>query len=86
MPAIDVILREPAWPNLDRAKIIHLGNDAPPIGLAGLVGGMQSGRPSVVLRIDLPDGRVVLAETSLRLLVTAVDALRVHLEGDSGQR
>jgi hypothetical protein len=59
-------------------RIIHLGNDAPPIGISGLPGGMTSGKPSVMLRIDLPDGRVVMAETTLRLLLTAADAFRTH--------
>jgi hypothetical protein len=35
---------------------------------------MASGKPSVMLRIDLPDGRVVLAETSLRLFAAAAHA------------
>lgn len=60
------------------ADIIHLGEGAPPIGLTALAGGMTSGRASVMLRIDLPDGRVVLAETSLRLLQTVVAQLTAH--------
>ncbi len=61
------------WPDLkDKMdKVIHLANDAPPLQIALLDKGMTSGRPSVTLRIDLPDGRVVLAETSLRLFASA---------------
>ena len=63
------------WPDLkDKVgtdAVIHLGNDAPPLQVALLDKGMGSGRPSVTLRLDLPDGRVVLAETSLRLFATA---------------
>lgn len=46
------------WPDLkDKMdKVIHLGNDAPPLQVALLDKGMASGRPSVTLRIDLPDG------------------------------
>ena len=51
-------------------KMIHLGNEAPPIVAYVLDGGMSSGKPSVMLRIDLPDGRTVLAETSARLFCT----------------
>jgi hypothetical protein len=70
--AIDLNLGpEPHWPDLDLTKVIHLGNDAPPIKIASLPGGMGSGRASICLRIDLPDGRTVLAETSLRLLCMA---------------
>ena len=78
MPVISLQLSgDGAYPDLAgrQADIIHLGNDAPPIGLSALAGGMTSGRTSVILRIDLPDGRVVLAETSLRLLQQAVAAL-----------
>ena len=42
---------------------------------AALDGGMASGKPSVCFRIDLPDGRTVLAETSARLFVMAAAAI-----------
>lgn len=45
------------------------------ITISGLPDGMTSGAPSVALFIELPDGRVVFAETSLKLLLTAADAL-----------
>jgi hypothetical protein len=65
-----------AWPDLDarRADIIHLGNGTN-IDLATLEAGMTSGRMSCAFRIDLPDGRIVIAETSWRLLATAVKAI-----------
>jgi hypothetical protein len=64
------------WPDLkDKMdKVVHLANGAPPLQVALLNKGMASGRPSVMLRIDLPDGRVVLAETSLLLFATAARA------------
>lgn len=68
-----------AYPDLAgrAADIIHLAdNDA--LGVTALVGGMTSGRASVMFRLDLPDGRVVLAETSLRLFLLAADALRAR--------
>lgn len=55
-------------------EVIHLGQGTV-IGLAVLSGGMQSGKPSIMLRIDLPDGRTVMAETSWRLLRSACDAI-----------
>ena len=64
-----------AWPDLKGKEFIHLGNDAPPIQVAILDTGMSSGRPSIGIRIDLPDGQVVLAETSARLFVTAGRAI-----------
>jgi len=75
MPSLNLVLREPAWPELAEpgAKVHHTQQ---PIGVAALAGGMQSGKPSVALRIDLDDGSSVIAETSLALFLTAADALK----------
>lgn len=35
-----------------------------------------------MLRLELPDGRVVLAEMTLRLFLLAADALRVRYGGE----
>lgn len=43
--------------------------------MSALEEGMSSGRPSVVFKIDLPDGRVVFVETSLRSLNYAHDLI-----------
>jgi hypothetical protein len=51
--------------------MFHLGTSAPTIQLAVLEGGTAKGLPSVVMKIDLPDGQVVLAETTARLFCTA---------------
>ena len=60
-----------AWPDLKEKPFIHMGNGSPPIQIAMLDAGMKSMRPSVAIRLDLPDGQTVLAETSARLFVTA---------------
>lgn len=65
----------PAWPELKREDCIHLGNDAPPIAVAVIDGGTDSGRPSIALRIDLPDARTIVAETTARLFCTAARAV-----------
>lgn len=67
---------EGSWPDLidRRDQIIHLG-DGTSIDLAFLEGGMTSGRHSVAIRIDLPDGRPVIAETSWRILALSVQAI-----------
>ena len=78
MPVMKVILDEPTWPDLDakRDQLTWLsGNDDPPIQIGALEGGMVGGRPSVAIRIDLPDGGIVVAETSLRLFQMANAAL-----------
>ena len=65
-----------------QGHIIHLGNGTP-IEMGGLRGGMTSGKPSVAFCFTLPDGSVVLAETSLALLQAATVALTAALEGPS---
>lgn len=61
----------------DRSQLIHLGNDAH-IEIGCLANGMASGAPAAALCFKLPDGRVVLAETSLKLLLTAADTLKAR--------
>lgn len=76
MPIIRVLLEgDGAFKDLQgREKdVIHLTGD---FTVAALAKGMISGKPSVMIRIDLPDGRVVLQETSYALWMTASAALR----------
>lgn len=78
MPVMKVILEEPTWPDLfgRTAQVTWLNGDGdPPIQIGALEAGMVSGAPSVAIRIDLPDGRIVVAETSLRLFQMANAAL-----------
>lgn len=77
MPSMNIVLQEPAWPELKEpgAKVVHTNA---PIGVTALTGGMQSGKPSVAFRIDLPDGTVVIAETSLAFFLTAADTLKAR--------
>ena len=61
IPMIIKLDGEGAWPDLlDNPAVVHLAN-GPPIQLAVLRSGMASGRPSVAIRIDLPDGQHVVA-------------------------
>lgn len=76
MPALHIIADgDNAWPDLrDRMDtVIHI---TAPFAITALASGMTSGKTSVALRIDLPDGRTVIAETSLALLGAAVDTFR----------
>lgn len=76
MPELHIFLTgDNAWPDLkDRMEdVVHL-KDGDYLGIAVLDRGMRSGRASVMLRFDLPDGKVVMAETSLRLLTMAAQA------------
>jgi hypothetical protein len=74
MTTIDLNLDgDNAWPDLAlRDDLIHITGS---IGMTALDGGMSSGRASVAMRIDLPDGRPVVVETSLRVLVAACRAM-----------
>jgi hypothetical protein len=63
------------WPDLADKTVHHVTS---PIGIGALRGGMQSGAPSVAMRLELDDGSVVLAETSLVLFLSAADALRAR--------
>jgi hypothetical protein len=60
------------WPDIQDNKIIR----AVGLQVAALQGGMKGGAPSVAFRIDLEDGQTVIAETSLKLLLTASDLFR----------
>jgi hypothetical protein len=73
MPSIRLELTEPAWPELRDKAVIHVKD---PLRITGLVAGMASGAPSVAIRLDLPDGQIIVAETSLQLFLAAADALK----------
>jgi hypothetical protein len=81
MPNISVILQgEGAWQtDLDTAMSVgqfrHLGAGASDIQMAGVQEGPVSGEPGVLIRLDLEDPLLVLAEVPLRALLDAVDAL-----------
>lgn len=50
-------------------------DDLPIVTALGvLTAGTDSGRPVVIVRIDLPDGKIVLGQTSLRLFQGASTA------------
>lgn len=78
MPSLNIVLNgDDAWPDLKekdlKGDLLWLKED---FAVTCLSGGMTSGRPSVAIRIDLPDGRTVVQETSLRLFLMAADAFR----------
>ena len=87
MPIIHVnVGGDNAWSDLreriessDPTLIQAMGNDTVWY-LTILEGGMTSGKYSVGLRLDLADGRVVVAETSWEALTTALSAMRGKIE------
>lgn len=82
MPALDLVLNgDNAWPDLyakhATGKVINITDV---IGIAVLPGGMQSGKESIAIRIDLPDGRVVIAETSWAAFAAATQAIAARYD------
>jgi hypothetical protein len=73
-PVIDLKLDgDAAWPDLADREILDCGTS---LHVAGLEAGMASGKPSVAIRVDLPDQPVtVIVQTSLAALEAAVRAL-----------
>jgi uncharacterized protein (UPF0371 family) len=57
--------------DLAKKRFIHLGDASPPIEVVVVDGGIASGKPSVALRLELPDGRAIIAETSAALFCAA---------------
>lgn len=64
---------------------VFIGDEAPSLHLALLKGGMTSGRHSIGIRIDLPDGTVLVTETSARALLAAADAIRTRIAMEGGE-
>jgi hypothetical protein len=62
------------WPDLREKKMHEVRLDA----VAAMARGTQSGKPTVMCRVNLPDGSVVVAETTLALFLAAADAFRIR--------
>lgn len=72
MAVLDVHVNgDGVWPDMKGRPIKKLEL----VGIAALPGGMQSGNPSVMLRLEA-DGQVYVAEVSLRLFQQANAAFR----------
>ncbi len=79
MSSLDIHIEgDGVWGDLlerNKEDIIHITEH---MAVAALSSGMTSGRPSVAIRFDLPDGKVVIAETSMRLFLGAADMFRAR--------
>jgi hypothetical protein len=72
MPVMKILMNaEGSLADVPPEKVIHTTE---PFTVACLPGGMSSGKESVSFLIPLPDGRVVMAETSLQLFQAAARA------------
>jgi hypothetical protein len=77
--------KEP-WPDLENV-IDLMGSNAPAWQIAVLENGTNEGRPTIALRLDLPDGSgSLVTETTARLFCTAARAIMARypdlFEGD----
>jgi len=63
-----------AWPDLATRDVVH----AHWTRLSALPGGMASGGLSIGIVVELPDGRLVFAETSWALLYVAARAIEAR--------
>lgn len=77
MPVIQLILDgDGAWPDLENNPNVEWVKE--PIKIAVLPGGMTSGRPALAIRLDLKDGKTIVAQTSLALFATAARGIRAR--------
>jgi len=79
VPAISIKLDGPEsfTPIPEGAKVHHV---TVPFEVALLLGGMQSGAPSVMFRIPLPDGSIAIVETSFALFDMTAKAMQGRLD------
>jgi hypothetical protein len=71
-----------AWPDLAGRMVHHIKGS---MAVAALKGGMESGAPSVAIRVDINENESVVAETSLALFLSAADVLKAKY-GDPRRR
>ena len=71
------------WEDLQsRSEQLTWLNSGADLAIARLPRGMASGRSSVAIRVDLPDGRVVVAETSMALFLACAGAFKAAEEAE----
>lgn len=66
-------------------KIIHLADNAPPIRVARLVGGMSSGKSSLMVGIEIGPTEFLMLEISMELFLTMAAAFQAA-ENRDGKR
>lgn len=79
MPHLRIILTgDEAFEDLKdhMENVTHLQN--PSMAMARLTKGMISGKSAVAIRINLPDGKVLIAETSMDLFLAAANVFEAR--------
>jgi hypothetical protein len=81
MPVLNIKLDgEGCWPDLSGKGPDQVIDVASPIDIALAPRGMMSGKASIAIRLDLPDGRTVIAQTSFELFEACARAFRSRLQ------
>lgn len=73
-----IVNGENCWDDLKGQDFVFLGEGAKPIQVAVIPDGL---RHRLHMRFDLPDGKTVIAETSLRLFIGAASTLQREVGG-----
>lgn len=76
MPQLNILLEpDAALKGVDPDTVVFINT---PVTVANMTGGMQSGKPSIMIIADLPDGKKAVIETSAELFMTAAEAFRTY--------
>ena len=84
MVALDLIMDgtvTASGPAFDPSKAVHINKM---VSIMGMPRGTKEGNPSVILRVPTPDGKEVWVETTLKLLCTAAETLKVYYQTHHG--
>lgn len=73
------------WPDIleQGEKLTWLHGTTENLSIARLPAGMQSGASSVAIRINTPDGRIVVAEVSMKLFQAVAQAFAAADQHDA---
>lgn len=76
---------EGCWPDLTQQsdKLTWLRCDTGNLSIARLPGGMTSGASSVAIRVNTPDGRVVVVEVSMKLFLSVAQVFAAADQADA---
>lgn len=69
---------ENCWDDLKGQDVVFLGEGAKPVEIAVIKDGL---RHRLHMRVNLPDGKAVVVETSLRLFIGAAQTLQRQVGG-----
>ena len=77
MPSINLNLsaEDGVWDEVDGKKLIEFNGT---IDMVTLKNGTDTGRPTVLMRMSMDDGIVIVCQTTVRLFINAAKMMEVH--------